>query len=149
MKKYEKFEKKCQEIRADNEKILEEFEEWLEKSGASARTISKHSNNVEFFINEFLLSEDATPAKEGSNSVNMFLGYWFIKKAGWSSESALRGNASSLKKFYQFLFEKGETTQEDLDELSQTIKIEMPRWLGNMERYDDPDIEEMTGVWQH
>jgi site-specific recombinase XerD len=72
--------------------------------------------------------------------INFFLGYWFIKKAGWSSESSIRGNASSLKKFYQFLLEKGEVQQEDFDELSRTIKIEMSRWLGAMKRYEDPDI---------
>jgi hypothetical protein len=37
----------------------------------------------------------------------MFLGYWFIKKAMWAKQSAIKSNAASLKKFYTFMHEKG------------------------------------------
>ena len=77
----------------------------------------------------------------------MFLGYWFIRKAMWASQSSIKENASSLKKFYQCMLEKGFIEQQDLDELKLTIKEEMPEWLATVRRYDDPDIEDMEEVW--
>ncbi len=32
----------------------------------------------------------------------LFLGYWFIKKAMWSSPVQIKSNAASLKKFFTF-----------------------------------------------
>jgi site-specific recombinase XerD len=65
----------------------------------------------------------------------------------WASQSSIKENASSLKKFYQYMLEKGFTEQQDLDELKLTIKEEMPEWLATVRRYDDPDIEDMEEVW--
>jgi hypothetical protein len=42
------------------------------------------------------------------------------------------------------LEEKGLTDKEDLIDLKQTIKEDMPEWLETLERYDDPSIED---VW--
>jgi len=51
----------------------------------SKKTIDKHVSNVDFYINDFLLYEDAIEAADGVSSMGMFLGYWFIRKAMWSS----------------------------------------------------------------
>ena len=72
---------------------------------------------------------------------------WFIKKAMWSSKSSIKSNATSLKKFYTFLLEKGLIEPDDLQELKETIKEEMSEWLATLERYDDPSIEDMSEVW--
>ena len=45
-------------------------------------------------MNEYLLYEDATEAKDGVDDVGMFIGYWFIRKAMWASESSIKGNAT-------------------------------------------------------
>lgn len=74
----------------------------------------------------------------------MFLGYWFIRKAMWASPSSIKGSAASLKKFYAFLQEKGLIDIDDLDDLKETIKEDMPEWLATLKRYDDPLIED---VW--
>ena len=147
MDEYDKWEVDCKRIKEQNIILLDEFVNWLERTGIKERTIDKHYENVEFYINEFLLYEDATPAKEGSHRIGMFLGFWFIRKAMWANVSAIKQNATSLKKFYQFMLEKGEIDDEDFNELKQTIKEDMPKWLGKMERYDDPDIEDMGEVW--
>lgn len=144
MSDYERYEKNCKKIRVANGRLLNEFEAWLKSSGLSEKTISNHVSNIDFYINEYLLYEDATQAKDGVNAVGMFLGYWFIKKAMWASPSSIRGNAASLKKFYTFMQEKGLIDREDLDGLKQTIKEDMPEWLATLERYDDPSIED---VW--
>ena len=147
MDEYEKWEIDCKRIKEQNINLLNEFVNWLEKTGIKEPTIDKHYGNVKFYINEFLLYEDATPAKEGSPRIGMFLGYWFIRKAMWANKSGIKQNASSLKKFYQFMLKKGEIDDEDFTELKQTIKEEMPQWLSRMERYDDPNIEDMEEVW--
>jgi len=141
MNDYEKYEEDCKRIREANESLLIEFDVWLKSSGLAEATINNHSSNIDFYINEYLLYEDATEAKDGVNGVGMFLGYWFIRKAMWASPSSIRGNAASLKKFYTFLHEKGLIGKNDLNGLKQTIKEDMPEWLSALERYDDPSIE--------
>ena len=94
-----------------------------------------------------MLHEDAVPASEGASSVSMFLGYWFIRKAAWAGPSEIRQHAASLKKFYAFMQEQGKMSADDLAELKETIKGEMPEWVGTMERYDDPDITDPEEIW--
>lgn len=147
MDDYEKYEADCEKIRKANNKLLSQFEAWLKTARLKGKTINKHVNNIDFYINEFLLYEDAVEAKDGALDIGMFLGYWFIKKAGWSSPAQIRSNATSLKKFYTFLFENGQIDKEDLDDLKECIKEDMPEWIATMERYDDPSITDMGEVW--
>ena len=144
---YEKFEADCKNIRKVNKNLLNEFRIQLKSSGLSDKIIQKHISNIDFYINNFLLYEDAVEAKDGANMVSMFLGYWFIKKAMWASQAHIKNNAASLKKFYAFMLEKKLICAEDLSDLEQTIKDEMPEWLATVERYDDSSIEDMEDVW--
>ena len=144
---YERYEIECERIREANGKLLADFAIWLQQSGLSSKTIAKHTENIDFYINEFLLYEDAEGAQEGVHRIGMFLGYWFIRKAMWSSASSIKSNAASLKKFYTFLHERGLVSQDDLDSLKETIKEEMPEWLATLARYDDPSISDMGEVW--
>jgi site-specific recombinase XerD len=141
MDDYEKYEEDCKKIRKVNERLLNEFELWLKSAGLSEKTINNHLSNIEFYVNEYLLYEDAIEAKDGVDAVGMFLGYWFIKKAMWASKSSIKGNATSLKKFYTFMHEKSLIDKEDLTDLMQTIKKDMPEWLETLERYDNPSVE--------
>lgn len=144
MDDYDKYEEDCRKIRKANNGILDEFEAWVKSLGLSEGTASKHVSNIDFYINEYLLYEEATEAKDGVDKVGMFLGYWFIRKAMWANQSSIRSNAASLKKFYTFLQEKGLIEKEDLIDLKQTIKEDMPEWLATLDRYDDLSIED---VW--
>jgi len=144
MDDFEKYEKDCQKIRKANDGLLNEFEVWLKSSGISKKTTNQHLSNIDFYINEFLLYEDATESKDGAIEVGMFLGYWFIRKASWASQRSIKMNATSLKKFYAFMHEKNFIDLESLADLKQTIKDDMPEWLATLRRYDDPAIED---VW--
>jgi len=144
---YTQYEAACEKIRQQNEKLLDNFADRLRKQNLAAGTINKHVENIDFYINEYLLYEDALEAHDGVGLVSMFLGYWFIKKAMWASATSIRNNAASLKKFYSFLHEQGLVSAEDLDRLKETIKDEMPEWLATLERYDDPSITDMKDVW--
>jgi len=147
MDSYEQYEKDCERIRKDNEKILSEFEKWLSDKDLSKKTIANHCNNVDFYINEFLLYEEAIEASDGLYEIGYFLGFWFIKKAMWASKSTIKGNATSIKKFYEFMLDKGKIDKEDYIELKEVIKNNMQEWLDTMDRYDDPEIEDMEEVW--
>ncbi|VAW96815.1 hypothetical protein MNBD_GAMMA20-1286 [hydrothermal vent metagenome] len=144
MNDYEKYENECKKIRKANKQLLSKFELSLKSSGLSENTTNNHVSNIDFYINEYLLYEDATEARDGVEAVGMFLGYWFIKKAMWASQSSIKGNATSLKKFYSFLYGKGLIEKDDLDDLKEAIKEGMPEWLATLDRYDDPSVED---VW--
>jgi site-specific recombinase XerD len=144
---YERYEKACKRIRKENDKLLDEFEKYLLSKGLKQKTAEKHVSNIDFYINDFLLYEDAIKAKNGIHDIGMFLGYWFIKKAMWSSPAQIKSNAASLKKFYTYMNEKGMVTKEDLDDLKARIKEDMPEWIATMKRYDNPSITNMHEVW--
>lgn len=145
MDDYEKYENECKKIRKANKQLLSEFELSLKSSGLAANTVNNHVLNIEFYVNGYLLYDDAVEAKNGVNSVGMFLGYWFIKKVMWASRSSIKGNATSLKRFYSFLYDKRLIEKDDLDDLKETIKEGMPEWLATLDRYDDPSVED---VWE-
>ncbi len=147
MDSYEQYEQDCEKIRKDNEKILDEFEKWLSDKKLSPKTIANHYDNVEFYINNFLLYEKATDASDGVYRIDRFLGYWFIKKAMWASKSSIKGNATSIKKFYEFMLEKGIVDEDDYFELKEEIKDNMQEWLDTLDRYDDPEIEDVEEIW--
>ena len=55
MDDYEKYEADCEKIRKHNDNLLDDFEGWLKDSGLKDNTIRKHTGNVDFYINDFLL----------------------------------------------------------------------------------------------
>ena len=144
---YKEYERACQVIREENSGLLEEFASWLRAKGLSEATVRRHHRNIDFYVNVFLLYEDATPAKDGVYKVWMFLGYWFIRKAMWASATSIRSNAVSLKKFYQFMLELGCIDRETLADLRAKIKVGLPKWLETMRRYDNPSIEDPADIW--
>jgi site-specific recombinase XerD len=144
---YEQYERECERIRESNQKLLDDFAGWLQQKGLSSKTIRKHTENIDFYINEFLLYEDTEEPQDGVGQVDMFLGYWFIKKAMWATAASIKGNIASLKKFYKFLHERGLVSKEDLDLLETTIKENKSEWLETLDRYDDPGITDMGEVW--
>jgi site-specific recombinase XerD len=134
---YKKYESDCERIRRENIEILKQFANWLQDKQLSERTIYNHVSNIDFFANEFLLYEEAIEAKDGASHISMFLGYWFIRKAMWSSVSQIKSYVASFKKFYTFMCEKGYIKQEQLEDMKDMIKEEMPEWIETMKRYDE------------
>jgi len=140
------YEHTCEQVRQENERLLDAFVALLRRQRLAPRTIKRHRDNVEFFLNEFLLWEGVKTPGEGIGEVDAFLGDWFIRKAMWSTPSAIKSNATSLYKFYAFLAALDRVTPEQLAALSQTIVRQMPVWRAMCERYNDPDIEDWQGM---
>jgi len=144
---FEDYEGEFERIREENSKLLSEFEEWLYKINLKEVTVNKHLDNIDFYINHFLLYEEPLKPADGIGMVGQFLGYWFIKKALWANKESIKNNGASLKKFYSFMMEKGEVAPEEYNELVEEIKESMPEWLATLERFDDPNIEDPEEVW--
>ena len=66
MDDYEEYEAHCARIRESNEKLLDQFANWLKRSGLASRTIENHVQNIDFYINEFLLYDDVMEPQEGA-----------------------------------------------------------------------------------
>ena len=144
---YEIWKHACKEIRAENAVLLDQFAASLTAGGLSAKTADRHVANVDFFVNEYLLYEDAVRPKDGWRMIDCFLGYWFIRKAMWASPASIRSNAASLKKFYAFLREKGIVDTVALAAVREAVKSGLPEWVATVKRYDDPTITDMKEVW--
>ena len=144
---YAKYEEQCGRIRQENAKLLDEFADSLAAGGLSAKTVRRHRENMDFYLNDFLLYEDAEKAEAGVHMAGMFLGYWFIRKAMWASRESIKSYGASLKKFYAFMVAKDKVTQEDLDDLKTQIKEGMPEWLATLARHDDPEIDDPDEIW--
>jgi len=147
MDEYEDFEAEIEKIQEENKLLLDRFGAWLEHAGLTEKTVSRHISNVDFYINEFLVYEEPTRPDEGPEMIGFFLGYWFIKKAMWSSVAAIKANAASLKKFYAFMLEEDMIDKEAFEDMKKTIRGNMPEWTATMRRYEDDSIEDMNDVW--
>jgi len=133
---YKKFEATCKKITKQNAILLNDFRVWLIAKGLGKETVGRHVGNAGFYIDHYLLYADAIPAAGGAKEIAGFLGAWFIRKALWANKSSIRANAASLKKFYTFMVERGETDPEDLAILQQAIEEEMDEWLSELRRFD-------------
>jgi hypothetical protein len=132
---YQAYEADCERIRESNRQVLADFETWLRAQGLGDATVRKHRQNVELYIDHFLLYEDATEPQDGAYRVDMFLGSWFIRKAPSVSEGAVKASATALKKFYKFLHAQGRVSAAAVEGLERTMKRGMPKWLARARRY--------------
>jgi hypothetical protein len=146
MDEHDDFEAEIEKIQKENKVLLQKFAAWLKLAGLAEPTIARHVSNIDFYINEFLVYEEPQWPEDGLIRIGYFLGYWFIKKAMWSSVAAIKANAASLKKFYAFMLEEDMIEKEEFEDLKKTIREEMPEWTATMRRYEDDSIKDTNEV---
>lgn len=129
---FEKFEKQCDEIREINAKYIEEFVDELSKKGFVDKTIKRHYGNVDFYLNDFLLREDALTMENGCKDEYLrdFFGYFFIRKCMWITQDTVKSIIASLKKFYRL-------SKEDYEEFTDTIRVNKEYWIDCCSEYND------------
>lgn len=137
MTDYEKYEADVALIKKQNEQYLNEFKVFLKSKGFVDKTIRKHVNNVDFYINTYLCYYEPQNMKCGCHCLSGFLGDWFIRKAMWSSCETIKANCGSIKKFYKLMLDKGYIELDDYAMLEFTIKEEKELWLAAMYDYDN------------
>lgn len=123
-----------------NEKFIKEFSEWLEEKGLTNKTINKHINNIDLYINHYLNYYDITKMEDGICSVYSFLSGWFIEKCLWASQTSIKETSASIKKFYNCMCDKGYVSKEDYKSLCDVIKDNMDEFLYQLEAYDNGEF---------
>lgn len=142
---WEEYEKRCNAIREENKIYLELFEKDIE--ALSPKTIRNHLDNVDFYINEYLLREDAMSMEQGITQIDGYLGYFFIRKCMWSTPATIKSTAASIKKFYKSMKEHGYIEEEDYRYLCSEIKENMKMWQSDCAAFNDPDADDLFDIW--
>lgn len=145
MDDYEIYEEQCKKIREENEQLLDLFEESLKD--LKPATVRRHLSNVSFYINDYLLYEDALTFDRGVRKIDDFLGYFFIRKCMWSTPGTIKSTAASIKKFYQCMLKHDKIQRADFEYLSESIKEGMPEWQALCAQYNDPEEENPFFMW--
>ncbi|WP_051910433.1 site-specific integrase [Carnobacterium pleistocenium] len=106
--------------------MLAAFKEYtIAVKGLSEKTIERHIENLDYYLNIYLIEyEQATPINSTESAGN-FLSNFFVEKNLASSSASLKQCGSSLKKLYQFLYEAGEISKTDLAEVNEFIKLDV------------------------
>lgn len=135
-KTYEQYEKECEEIRKVNGELIKIFENELKEKGLVKKTIKNHIENIDLYINDYLLREDALPMENGLTKLDSFF-YFFIHKCMWSTPPSCKAMGASIKKFYRCMMEHGKIDKSDYELLSQDIKEMMPFWVEECDDFND------------
>ncbi|CUP13507.1 Uncharacterised protein [[Eubacterium] contortum] len=136
---YDEYEKQCEKICAVNYQLLDLFEEDLRD--LSPKTVRQHVSNVDFYINDYLLYEDALSFEAGIEKIDDFLGNFFIRKCMWSTPGNIKSTAASIKKFYKCMLDHGKIQRASYNYLCSEIKERMPKWQADCEQYNDIDAD--------
>ena len=115
----EEFEKKCDEIRSTNQELLRLFE--ADMRGLSEKTIRRHLDNADFYINGYLLLHDPLTMEKGLNSVSIFLDDYYMRKCA-GTEGTRKEMAASIKKFYRCMKDHGKISEGDFEILCDDIR---------------------------
>ena len=134
-----KLEKQYDEIREINAKYIEEFVDELSKKGFVEKTIKNHYFNVDFYLNDYLLREDALTMENCCKYeyLSDFFGYFFIRKCMWSTPDTMKSTIASLKKFYRFMYETNRLSKEDYEEFMDAIRADKEYWIDSCREYND------------
>lgn len=136
-KEFKEWEKQVEATKKHNEKLLLEFQQWLETKSLKPKTIETHVENMRFYANEFLIRYDMGTIEQGALEIDGFLADYLIAKTTWGSKSSIRENIAGFKKLYTFLCERGHTSKSDLQEMKDLIKTEKSDWLDAVDDYWD------------
>jgi len=140
-------------IRTDNERVIEQFGEYLGKKGAPEGKIFRILGNADYFLNNYLLDVMDAPASSGPSLAFSFFDE-FLVEAGLAEEEFYRGMLSSVKRLYSFMAETGMIPLESFEEMKRMLNDKKPYWIEmcNSRQYagrpeNDPDSgPEMTDV---
>lgn len=108
--------------------ICEEYTEYLRLFEAdlhslSPKTIKRHLQNMDFFLNTYLLFDEAHPLRmqDGVNSIDDFIGY-FLEEKTYFADSTKRSFVTSLRKFYKSMVTHGKITPEQYEDVVESLR---------------------------
>lgn len=108
-------------ILQQNSSYLNLFEADLH--GLAHKTIKRHLQNMDFFLNTYLLFDEAHPLnmEEGVNSIDDFIGY-FLDEKTYFADSTKRSFVASLRKFYKSMAAHGKITPEQYEDIVESLR---------------------------
>lgn len=91
--------------------------------GLAPKTIKAHLKNIDFFLNTYLLFDEALPLtmEEGVNAIDDFLGY-FLEEKTYFAESTKRSFVTSLLKFYKSMAAHGKIPPEQYEDVVESLR---------------------------
>lgn len=127
-----------EEISKANNKIIDEFEQFLKTKKLSKKTINRHIDNVDTFANYYLTSYSyCGTIFDGYKNFEDFFGYWLITKYLIISKSFMTAMIASMKKFYAFLFLKGYIDENSCADAIASLTYGKEEWLEQLRMYED------------
>jgi site-specific recombinase XerD len=124
------YDTQCKAIDKHNKPLLDGFATWMIDSGLSAKTVRNHVDNINFFSTFLVSNEELKRLDEADESdIRMFLGYWFQRKAMWSSVESTKSNIASFKKFYKWMRDRGAMPSDVVDDILITLKEDREEFL--------------------
>ena len=127
-----------EEISKANNKIIDEFEQFLKTEKLSKKTINRHINNVDTFANYYLTTYCyCGTIFDGYKNFGDFFGYWLITKCLGISKSSMTAMITTMKKFYTFLFLKDYIDENSCVDAFETLKDCKEEWLEQLEMLED------------
>ena len=142
MEDYSEWENKVEENIKRNKKFINEFENWLNQKGLSKKTIRKHLNNIDLYVNDYLNYYNVNKMEKGVTNAYSFLNDWFIRKCLYASKTSIEEHASSIRKFYKCMCELGYISNADYEFLNASIKDNMDEFYASLVEINDYEGEE-------
>lgn len=122
-------------IEAHNQPILEDFTNWLEAAGLSAKTVRKHRQNITLFAMYLVYYDPLNKLDEaGSGDVYMYLCNWFPRKV-WASPGTIRSNMASLRRFFKFMVQSGRIDEEYEKHVRATLNKNKDTFIESSRRW--------------
>jgi len=141
------YDKEVEAIRAYNRPILDAFQSWLTEAGLAEKTIKGHVENIDFFSEYLVYYEPLNRLDEAdAGDVDMFLTDWFPRKAMWASESSIKSNIASFKKFFQWMGQTGRMSTETTAEILTMLRENRDEFLNAVEEYEK-SLDEWDDDW--
>ena len=108
-------------VHQQNSSYLQLFEADLQ--GLAPKTIKHHLQNMDFFLNTYLLFDEAHPLsmQDGVNSIDDFIGY-FLEEKTYFADSTKRSFVTSLRKFYKSMAAHGKITSEQHEDVAESLR---------------------------
>jgi hypothetical protein len=122
--------------------VLKRFYRHLtEKKGLSEETASRHAGQIEFFAFHYLMDYNEKSILDASGSdIEDYLGNWYIRKVLNSTKSDVRSILVAFKKFFKFLYERGEIDKEQLGDILSACE-DPQTYIRRFETYFELDPE--------
>ncbi|MEW5956533.1 MAG: site-specific integrase [Chloroflexota bacterium] len=131
------YDQQVEAIRAYNQPILDTFQAWLTETGLADKTVRSHVENISFFTEYLVYYEPLKRLDEaGAGDVDTFLTSWFPRKAMWASESSIKSNIASFKKFFQWIGKTGRVSTKTTTEVLTMLKENRDEFLRAVEEYE-------------